>query len=178
MEILIRQEVGSDFDRVYEVVKAAFLNAAHTNHDEQNLVARLRNSAAFIPALSLVAEVDGKIVGHIMFTKIAIKAEKKTHSALVLAPVAVLPQMQGKGIGKKLILAGHEIARSLGFTAVILVGHPVYYPRFGYSKASAFDLSLPIAVPNEAFMACQLTENALAEVNGVVEFPKEFLLEE
>lgn len=178
MEILIRQEVSSDFARVYEVVKEAFLNAAHTNHDEQNLVIRLRNSAAFIPELSLVAMVDGRVVGHIMFTKIAIRADKKTHAALVLAPVAVLPEMQGKGIGRKLILAGHEIARSLGFTAVILVGHPGYYPRFGYRKASTFGLSLPIAVPDEAFMACQLTENALAEVNGVVEFPKAFLLEE
>lgn len=173
MEIIVRQETGADFDGVYQVVKAAFLNAPYSIHEE-DLVVRLRNSAAFIPELSLVAEAEGKIVGHIMFTKIAIKAEEETHTALVLAPVSVSPEMQGKGIGTKLILEGHKIARELGFSSVILVGHAGYYPRFGYNRASNFGLTLPIEVPDEAFMACQLTENALSEVEGVVEFPKEF----
>ncbi|MDF2500807.1 MAG: N-acetyltransferase [Anaerosporomusa subterranea] len=176
MEIIIRQEIGADFDSVYKVVQAAFLNAAHTTHDEQNLVVRLRNSTAFVPALSLVAVVDDNIVGHIMFTKIVIKAEKEMHTSLVLAPVSVLPEMQGKGIGEKLILEGHKIAQALGFTSVILVGHPGYYPRFGYIRASNFGITLPITAPDEAFMACQLTENALLEVNGVVEFPKQFFI--
>lgn len=176
METMIRQEISADFDSVYKVVKAAFLNAAHTTHDEQNLVVRLRNSTAFVPELSLVAVVDDKIVGHIMFTKIVIKAEKETHTSLMLAPVSVLPEMQGKGIGEKLILEGHKIARSLGFTSVILVGHPGYYPRFGYIRASSFGITLPIEVPDEAFMAYQLTDHALSQVEGVVEFPKEFFV--
>ncbi|WP_285716391.1 N-acetyltransferase [Pelosinus sp. IPA-1] len=176
MEIIIRQETGADFDSVYKVVEAAFLNAAHTNHDEQNLVVRLRNSTVFVPELSLVAVVDGKIVGHIMFTKIVIKAGKETFTSLMLAPVSVLPEMQGKNIGEKLILAGHKIAQALGFTSVILVGHPGYYPRFGYIRASNFGITLPIEVPDEAFMAYQLTDNSLSKVEGVVEFPKEFLI--
>lgn len=141
-----------------------------------NRMVRLRNSTAFVPELSLVAVVDDEIVGHIMFTKIVIKAEKKTHTSLVLAPVAVLPKMQGKGIGGELILEGHKVAQALGFTSVILVGHPGYYPRFGYIRASSFGITLPIEVPDEAFMACQLTENALSEVNGVVEFPQELFV--
>ena len=176
VEITIRPEIGADFDSVYQVVQVAFQNVAHTTHDEQNLVVRLRDSTAFVPELSLVAVVDDKIVGHIMFTKIVIKAERKTHTALMLAPVSVLPAMQGKGIGEKLILEGHKIAQALGFTSVILVGHPGYYPRFGYIRASNFGITLPIEVPDEAFMAYQLIDNALSKVKGVVEFPKEFFI--
>ena len=176
VEITIRPEIGADFDSVYQVVQVAFQNVAHTTHDEQNLVVRLRDSTAFVPELSLVAVVDDKIVGHIMFTKIVIKAEKETHTALVLAPVSVLPEIQGKGIGEKLILEGHKIAQALGFTSVILVGHPGYYPRFGYIRASNFGITLPIEVPDEAFMAYQLIDNALSKVKGVVEFPKEFFI--
>lgn len=174
MEIMIRREIGADFDSVYKVVNAAFLNAAHTTHDEQNLVVRLRNSSAFIPELSLVAVVDDKIVGHIMFTKIKIKGDKKEHTSLVIAPVSVLPEMQGKGIGEKLILEGHKIAQELGFTSVILVGHPEYYPRLGYSRASNFGITSPFKVPDEAFMAYELATNGLSKVKGVVEYPKEF----
>lgn len=174
MGIKIRQEIDEDFDNVYGVVKSAFLNATHTTHDEQNLVARLRNSTAYIPELSLVAIVDNILVGHILFTQIVIKNARKTHTSLMLAPVSVLPEMQGKGVGKKLILEGHKIAQSLGFTSVILVGHPGYYPRFGYSRASTFGITSPIEIPDEAFMAYQLTDHALSDAEGVVEFPKEF----
>lgn len=176
MKILIRQETKVDFDSVYKVVKAAFLNAEYTSNDEHNLVARLRHTTAFIPELSLVAVVDGKIIGHIMFTKIGIKAEQDTKTSLMLAPVSVLPEMQGKGIGEKLILEGHKIARSLGFTSVILVGHPEYYPRFGYTRASGFGIKLSIEVPDEAFMAYELTPHALSEVEGIVKIPKEFFV--
>lgn len=176
MKILIRQETKVDFDSVYNVVKAAFLNAAYTSNDEHNSVARLRHTTAFIPELSLVALVDGKITGHIMFTKIGIKAEQNTKTSLMLAPVSVLPEMQGKGIGEKLILEGHKIARSLGFTSVILVGHPKYYPRFGYTRASGFGIKLSIEVPDEAFMAYELTPHALSKVEGIVKIPKEFFV--
>src|SRR5665647_896719 len=101
MKIVVRQETNEDFEKVYEVVKTAFLNAEHTNNDEQNLVVRLRKSAAFIPELSLVAVIDDKIVGHIMFTKIKIKNGTEEFESLVLAPVSVVPEMQDKGIGTK-----------------------------------------------------------------------------
>jgi len=174
MEILIRQETKADFDCVYEVVKKAFQNVAHTTHDEQNLVVRLRNSTAFIPALSLVAVVNDKIVGHILFTKIKIKGDKKEYSSLALAIVSVLPEMQSKGIGEKLILEGHKIVLGLGLNSVIVIGHPGYYPRFGYVPASRFGITVPFDVPDEAFMAYELTVNALSDTKGIVEYPKEF----
>jgi predicted N-acetyltransferase YhbS len=175
MEILIRQEAGADFDSVYEVVKEAFLNAEYTNHDEQNLVVRLRNSVAFVPALSLVAVVNDKIAGHILFTKIKIKGDEKEYLSLALAIISVLPDMQGKGIGEKLILERHKIALELGFNSVIVLGHPGYYPRFGYVPASYFGIMAPFDVPDEVFMANELAANALSDTKGVVEYPKEFI---
>lgn len=174
MDILIRPESSLDFTRVYEVVQSAFSRAPHTNHDEQNLVVRLRKSMAFIPGLSLVAVVNDQIVGHILFTKIKIKNHNAEYTSLALAPLSVLPEVQGKGIGGKLILAGHQTALELGFSSVILVGHPEYYPRFGYIPASCFGITAPFDISNEVFMACQLTPHALAGVKGIVEFPGEF----
>ena len=176
MKIVVRQETNEDFEIVYEVVKTAFLNAEHTNGDEQNLVVRLRKSAAFIPELSLVAVIDDTIVGHIMFTKIKIKNGMKEFESLVLAPVSVVPEMQNKGIGTKMIIEGHKIAQGLGYGSVILVGHPSYYPRFGYVPASRFGITAPFDVPDEAFMVCELSANGLYGVAGVVQFPEEFLL--
>ncbi|MHC1760163.1 MAG: GNAT family N-acetyltransferase [Negativicutes bacterium] len=176
MEIVVRQETDEDYEIVYEAVKTAFFTAEHTNFDEQNLVVRLRKSAAFIPELSLVAVMDDKIVGHIMFTKMKIKNETKEFESLVLAPVSVVPEMQDKGIGTKMIIEGHKIAQGLGYGSVILVGHPAYYPRFGYVPASRFGITASFDVPDEAFMVCELTANGLYGVAGVVHFPEEFLL--
>lgn len=174
LNLVIRQETENDQETVYEIVKAAFENAEHTNGDEQNLVNRLRKSEAFIPELSLVAEREGKLVGHILFTKAKIGAKL----VLAIAPLAVLPESQGQGIGKKLILTGHEIAKQLGFGAVILVGHPTYYPRFGYIPASKWGIKAPFEVPDECFMALELFEDSLKDVSGIFEHAKEFFEEQ
>jgi predicted N-acetyltransferase YhbS len=84
--------------------------------------------------------------------------------------------MQGKGIEEKLILEGHKIALKLELNSVIVVGHPGYYPRFGYVPARRFGITAPFDVPDEAFMANELTANALSDIKGVVEYPKEFLI--
>lgn len=177
MNVLIRQERKEDYDKVYEVVKAAFACADHTNHDEQNLVVRLRNSTAFVPDLSLVAEAEGEIVGHILFTRAVIRQGAREHETLALAPLAVAPDYQGKGIGGLLIEAGHRVARELGFKSALLVGHPTYYPRFGYRPAEKFGIVTDLELPADVFMACELMEGALAGVQGRVEFAPEFNLE-
>jgi predicted N-acetyltransferase YhbS len=170
MNIIVRTEREEDLDPVYEVVRSAFENAERTNGDEQNFVNRIRNSEAFIPELSLVAEHDGRIIGHVLFTKIKIG----DHSSLTLAPLSVVPEYQRKGVGGRLILEGHRIARILGFRSVIVVGHHTYYPRFGYAPASQWRIEAPFDVPNESFMALELVEGGLSDVSGMVEFPKEF----
>ncbi len=174
MNLLIRRETPEDFSKVYHVVREAFRDMPLGDHDEQNLVVRLRESPVFVPELSLVALAEDSLVGHILFTELTIRGEETTHTTLMLAPLSVLPGMQRRGIGGRLILAGHEAARNLGYTSVLLVGHPAYYPRFGYRRASTFGITLPMEAPDEAFLACELAEGALKNVRGEVEFPEAF----
>lgn len=168
--IIIRQEHKNDYEQVFKVVKMAFENEEYSDKDEHKLVERLRKSEAFVPELSLVAEIDGKVVGHILFTEITICGE----IALALAPVSVSPDYQGLGIGAKLIKAGHEVAGTLGYKAIVLLGHEGYYPRFGYVKASLYGIKAPFDVPDESFMVLELKKNSLKKFKGVVEYAPEF----
>ncbi len=174
MNLKIRQEKVGDYEIVGNVVEEAFKDAEHTDHKEHELVGRLRNSESFIAELSLVAELDGQIVGHIILTKIKINNNADSFVSLALAPVSVLPAYQGKGIGGALIKQAHEIARSMGYGSVVLLGHKDYYPRFGYRLCSEFGISLPFEVPAEYCMAIELTEGGLSGVSGVVEYDPAF----
>lgn len=167
--MIIREEKPDDIQAVYELVKSAFEKASHTNHDEQNLVNRLRKSEGFIPELSLVAEENGRIVGHILFTKLKVGETVQ----LSLAPLAVLPEWQNSGIGGQLIKAGHARAKALGYEYSILVGHETYYPRFGYFPASRIGVTAPFDVPDENLMAFNLQGRHTA-LNGMLEYAKEF----
>lgn len=178
MEINIRKEVQEDFKKVSELIRTAFESEEHSDHEEHFLVERLRNSDAFIPELSMVAEADHQIVGYILLTKIIIEDEnQKNYTSLALAPVAVSPEFQGKGIGGKLIKEAHQKAKELGFGSVVLLGHENYYPKFGYKLTKEFGIKLPFEVPEANCMVIELTENALQNVNGVVRYPKEFGIE-
>ncbi|MDR7870791.1 MAG: N-acetyltransferase [Tissierellaceae bacterium] len=174
MDIKIRQEIEKDYKLSEIVVEKSFKNAKHTDHTEHFLVAKLRKSDAFIPELSLVAEIDGQIVGHIMLTKLNIENEENNYESLGLAPVSVLPEYQNKGIGSKLIRDSLKIAKEKGFKSVIVLGHDKYYPRFGFRPASKWDIKAPFDVPDEAFMALELEIGSLADVSGTVVYSKEF----
>ena len=93
---------------------------------------------------------------------------------MALAPVAVLPSYQGKGIGGHLIQTAHRKAKELEFGSVVLLGHEKYYPKFGYQMTKEYGIKLPFEVPDENCMLIELTENALKDVKGIVEYPKEF----
>lgn len=175
LEMTIRKEEEKDYDEVFALIKNAFEDEVYTDHKEQFLVARLRNSSSFIQDLSLVAEIDGQLVGYVLLTKIFIVHENapKTTS-LALAPVAVLKKYQGKGIGAKLIQAAHEKASELKFASIILLGHEKYYPRFGYRLAKDYNIKLPFEAPDENCMVLELVEGALKNAPGTVEYPKEF----
>ncbi|MDK8180817.1 N-acetyltransferase [Paenibacillus sp. UMB4589-SE434] len=170
MSIVIRQESIEDIDEVFYVVRKAFEKADYSDHDEHHLVNRLRKSDMFIPALSLVAVDEDRIVGYILFTEIKVG----DHILVALAPVAVLPELQKKSIGKLLIMEGHQLASRLGYKGSIVMGHEQYYPKFGYQKASQYQIKAPFEVPDECFMAIELTEGGLSGVHGVVEYAKEF----
>lgn len=167
--LIIRKETPADYAVVYALTKAAFANMEHSDGTEQDLVERLRKCDAFIPELSLVAEKDGKITGHIMFINITIGGT----DALCLAPVSVLPEYQRKGIGTALIERGHVIATQMGYSICTLVGHADYYPRFGYELASKYGITQPFPAPDECVMVKFLTAVGKS-VTGAAVFPPEF----
>lgn len=167
----IRQESHNDFKETFEVNLLAF-----GQDGEANLVDALRkNTEVFVPELSLVACIGRKIIGHILFTKINIKNPNGIFAeSLALAPMAVLPAFQKKGVGSKLVQKGFEIAKDLGFTSVIVLGHEHYYPKFGFEPAVQWNIKAPFDVPSNAFMAIELVKDGLKNISGMVIYPKEF----
>ncbi|QSW89988.1 MULTISPECIES: N-acetyltransferase [Flavobacterium] len=174
MEVLIRQENKNDYESVFRLIEKAFKDLEYSDHNEQFLVERLRKSEGFIPQLSIVAEVGGQIVGHILFTKLQIVNELNVFESLALAPVSVLPEFQGKEIGSKLILYGHEQAERLGYESVVLLGHEGYYPRFGYERCEKYNIKMPFDVPAENCMVIPLVKDGLKKVYGKVVYPDVF----
>ncbi|MBE7105675.1 N-acetyltransferase [Bacillus cereus] len=171
--VTIRQEQQNDYSKTEEVVKEAFLNEEFSDKTEHELVSRIRKCDAFIPELSIVA-VDEEIVGHIMLSKIIIEQDGTSVDSLALAPVSVAPSHQKKGIGGKLISLALEKAKELGYGSVVVLGHPEYYPKFGFKKASEWNIKAPFEVPDEVFMAMELRENSLQGVEGIVQYSSAF----
>ncbi len=148
-----RAETDADCTAVRGIILAAFDTAA-----EADLVDALRADPAWIPGLSLVSTgTDGTPVGHALLTRCHIGDVP----ALCLAPCAVLPGFQRSGAGSAAITAGLEAARSVGERFVVVLGHPTYYPRFGFGRASAHGIRLSIEVPDEALMAMSLDDGPL-----------------
>ncbi len=174
MDVLIRKEHPSDYNRVHDVIERAFEGDLHSDHTEHELVARLRTSTAFIDELSLVSSYNNLIIGHILLSKVWLQNNTATYEILSLAPVSVLPEYQGKGIGTQLIETAHEKAVSLGFDSIVLIGHEGFYPRFGYQEASNFNIKFPFDAPNVNCMALELITGSLSGKSGMIVYPKEF----
>ncbi|MEG2786365.1 MAG: N-acetyltransferase [Romboutsia sp.] len=174
MNINIRKENAEEKELVYNLIKEAFKGETRSNGGEQDLVNRLRHSNSYIPQLSLVALDGEKIVGHIMFTKISIENQDDKVEGLALAPLAVLPEYQKKGIGSNLIKEGLKISKELGYKSVVVLGSEQYYPKFGFKEAIDFGVKPPFEVPSKNFMVIELEENSLKNVEGIVVYAKEF----
>jgi len=157
----LRLETTEDHAAIYAVNQAAFGHA-----DESELVDQLRRDGDVL--LSLVAEVDGKIIGHILFSRMWVEDV----AAVALAPMAVLPEDQNRGIGSELVREGLRLLRERGERIVIVLGHEHYYPRFGFSTEMARNLGSPF--PKEAYMAMELSAGALEGVRGKVRYPAAF----
>jgi len=169
MNIVIRPEQQEDFPDIFELNQMVF-----GQDNEAKLVDHVREGTNYIPALSLVATSDDKIVGYILFSRIAITNGDFRYESLALAPIVVHPEYQRQGIGARLISAGLQQAAELGYTSVLALGHEYYYPKFGFVPAAKWNIKAPFEVPAEVFMARELVPNALANVSGTVEFPVEF----
>jgi len=170
MKIKIRAEVADDHQSITNVNNLAF-----GQEDESILITKLRQTNEFIPDLSLVAEVDGEVVGHILFHPVPLVDDYTSHDTLSLAPMSVLPKFQKNGIGKKLILTGLEIARKLDYKIVSVLGHPEYYPKFGFSQADKWNISASFDYPTEALMVYELESAALENYSGILKFPEVYL---
>jgi putative acetyltransferase len=172
VSVEIRPEGPEDYAAIYELNRAAFGQEA-----ESILVEKIRRSPDFIPELSLVAVHDRRIVGHVLFSRIRVRIQdrpEQERAILSLAPMAVHPEFQSRGIGSTLVRRGLEIARDLGHKAVVVVGHPDYYPRFGFTPARARGLEAPFPVPDEAFMILELEPHGLDGLRGTLVYPPAF----
>ena len=166
MNVHIRPEAATDHDAIRHVNRLAF-----GQDGEARLVDALRDGGYL--RVSLVAEQAGLIVGHVLFSELPITTEAGTVPALTLAPMAVLPDYQRQGIGSVLIRRGLELCREQGHRIVVVLGHPHFYQRFGFSPKLAARLESPYS-GRESFMAVELVAGALGGVAGRVQYPPPF----
>lgn len=159
----IRLESPDDPDAIREVNRRAF-----GREDEGRLVDELR--AEGYARLSLVAQAESGVIGHLLLSSLPIVTEGGGYEALALAPMSVLPDHQRRGVGSALVREGIRMAREMGFPAIIVLGHPAYYPRFGFDAEAARHLDSPFA--GDAFMALELGPGALHP--GRVDYPPPF----
>jgi putative acetyltransferase len=161
---MIRDATPWDHAAIRAVIRHAFGQS-----EEANLVEQLREDGEVL--VELVAEFGGALRGHILHSRLPIERGGKTMEAAALAPVSVLPAFQGKGIGGALIRAGNARCAELGLHAIVVLGHPDYYPRFGFSARAAESLEAPFSGP--AFMALELRPGAL-RAGGRVRYARAF----
>ena len=170
MKINIRLETPADYRAVEELTREAFWTFWEPDQkicNEHLLVRRLRSAPSFVPELDFVAELDGSIVGHIIYTKSKIVDNSgKENETLTFGPLSVLPEYQNTGIGQKLMLHSFEEARLLGYRAVLIFGHPDYYPRVGFLRAAEFGIVTADGHTRDAFMVRQLYDGALDGIQG------------
>jgi predicted N-acetyltransferase YhbS len=164
--MIIRREKSEEFSKIYDLVKVAFQTAQVTNGKEQDFVNQLRSSGNYIPELALVAEDGGKLIGHIMLTRTDITGNKNKFETLFLGPISVLLEHRNKGVGSKLINESLKVAKTMGYTSIVLVGDPAYYHRFGFKSSANFGIRHVLDIPDENVMACELLPNALHSVSG------------
>jgi len=165
--VTVRPETPADYASVRRVHEYAFEQAA-----EADLVEALRRTVRSY--LSLVAEVDGRVVGHIFFSPVTVESGPAAFTALGLAPMAVLPEHQRRGVGTALVRQGLAACAASGHPLVVVLGHPSYYPRFGFEPAAPRGLRSEYDVPDEVFMVAELEPGALAGRGGLVKYHAAF----
>lgn len=165
MSAAVRKETAADLPAILDVNRLAFGGI-----EESELVDRLRTDDDVV--VSLVATFEGKVAGHILFSNLHIQASQGSVRGAALAPLAVRPELQRRGIGSALVWAGLEACRESGIDMIVVLGHPAYYPRFGFSAQTAQTLKAPFS--GDDFMALELTGDILKGEGAVVTYPPAF----
>ncbi len=165
--LVIRPETPEDSAAIRNVNEEAFGSSV-----EAGLVEKLRLRQTY--ALSLIVTIGGKVIGHILFSPVTIESGNTSFGALALGPMAILPSYQKKGVGSQLVRAGLQECKRLGHEIVVALGHPDYYPRFGFIPAKPRGIECEFEVPDEPWMILELHEGALAGRSGVVKYQPEF----
>lgn len=164
--MLIRKETEEDCEAIYKLNSSAFESEA-----EAKLVDRLRELGK--AAISLVTESSNELVGHILFSEVTL-SDHEGLKIVGLAPMAVVPRCQRTGIGSALVRAGLEACKLNGYEAVVVLGHPAYYPRFGFRPSIEFGFRSEYDVPSDTFMSLELQENSLSGASGIVTYHSAF----
>lgn len=166
--VSVRTESQSDIKAIDVVHLSAF-----EGDDEVSLIDALRDSTVFSPELSLVAEFHGRIVGHILLSRVRLQRPGSGLDILALAPMAVVPSQSHRGIGSALVNAAIDAARHQRYPAIVVAGHPSFYHRFGFKPASQWSIDCNLPVPIEAVSLLELEEGALND-GGRVFYPSQF----
>lgn len=175
MNLTLRLETPSDYRAVEELTREAFWGYTSPTCDEHYLVHLLRQSPAFVPELDYVAEANGRLVGNIIYTKAkVVDNEDNEHEVLTFGPLSVLPEYWNRGVGAALIRRTVAEAKVLGFKAILIYGHPDYYPRFGFRSAGAFNITTPQGTNFDALMALPLYKGALDGISGAYHYDPAF----
>ena len=162
----VRPEEEADRLAIQTVNRAAFETSA-----EATLVDVLRAKPSAVA--SLVADIDGQVVGHIMFSAVTF-AEQPAARVVGLAPMAVSPENQRAGVGSALVGEGLKLCKQLGYQAVVVLGYPEFYPRFGFVPASRYAIRCEYDAPDDAFMIVELQPHALRSLHGLVRYDEAF----
>ena len=164
--IIIRQEREEDYKKTELMTMRAFWNIHGPGCNEHLLVHKLRNSEVYVPEISRVAEIEGEIVGAIMYSKAQVYDGETVHEVLTFGPLAIEPLAQSKGVGGKLLKETIRLAKEAGYRGICIFGEPDYYPKYGFINAEKFGITDEGGNNYDAFMAYELTENGFADIKG------------
>jgi len=169
MNLQVRKALESDMHAISDVVIAAFSDVQ--GQEIADLITELLSDPSAKPLLSLVATINGNVVGHILFTNAQINHSRRMASSAILAPLSVHPEYQSQGIGGRLIKEGIKQLKAGGVELVFVLGHPGYYPKYGFSPAGISGFEAPYPIPDEnagAWMVQELQPEIIGHVRGQV----------